>query len=88
MSYVNMKEVLENATIYPNPAVDNVTISFGTTIENALVQIVSLDGAQVASQELFNTSEISINVASYPAGIYLVKVTAAEHTTVKKIIKE
>ena len=88
MNYVDVKEVLENASIYPNPAVDQVTLAFGSTVDQALVQIFSLDGAQMASLQVINAADVNCSLAGYPAGIYLVKITAAEHTITRKLIKE
>ena len=71
---------------YPNPANDFIHIEFSPDVNPQLVEIYSLDGKMAASQN-FNLS--TINVASIPAGIYLMKITMDNgNVFTERIVKE
>ncbi len=59
--------------IYPNPAMDNIQVLFGSESTQKLVQLYDLSGAllyekQIAEGETYHTT---IDVSSYPSGIYI-----------------
>ena len=75
---------IENLNIYPNPANNMTTISVGTnnpytlTVSNIMGQVVhTVKGQQ---------SEVQLNVANYPAGIYIINVKTANATASQKLI--
>jgi len=71
---------------YPNPAEDFVNIELSVD-EPAYIEVLSLNGQQL--QQLNTASRISqINVADYPSGVYLVRVTVGEQTTAQQIVKK
>lgn len=75
-SYAGIKEEsIENLTVYPNPSNNCVNIDFETTGENVNVEITSIDGKIVYQHDNFN-SQTSIDVSSWNAGTYTVKVTS------------
>jgi len=71
--------------IYPNPAHNEVIIS-GSDIAN--ITITNPIGQTLLSKNT-NEAKLSIDISSYPAGIYLIKVTDSKGgKTVSKIVKE
>ena len=75
---------IENLKIYPNPANGMATIKVGTndpytlTVANIMGQVVhTVKGKQ---------SEVQLNVANYPAGVYIVNVKTANATASQKLI--
>jgi hypothetical protein len=84
LSIVENPRPIINTKIYPNPANSNVTITLDTndpytlTVTNIMGQVVySMQGKQ---------NMVNINVANYPAGIYIVNVRTTTATTSQKLI--
>jgi hypothetical protein len=76
-----------NATIYPNPIVNTLTIQLPFTAQKANVSFVDVLGNEVMSTTA-SGSEISVKEINLPAGIYLVKIVADGKTQMTKIIKQ
>ena len=75
--------VANQTEMYPNPASAQLTIT-STHYKISSIAINNLVGQTMYSGE-YNTNKAEINVASLPAGIYLVKINGAE---VRKFVKE
>jgi hypothetical protein len=72
--------------IYPNPAIDNLTIESPENI--SLVIITSIDGKIVLEKKLSNSVKASISVSDLSPGLYFVSIsTTSQSKTVKKLIK-
>jgi hypothetical protein len=87
--------------IYPNPAEDVVSVSLGSgqyavgSWQLAVGQKINLMICDLCGRELWRfLDEVksrgeyskSINVSDMPAGVYLVRVQAGEHSAVRKIV--
>lgn len=74
-------EIIGNIDIYPNPVSEELNIILPDS-----PYMVSLYHS--GSQELFNqnalTTNMTINMANYIPGIYILKITGQNHTIVKK----
>lgn len=77
-----------SVSIYPNPATDllNLKVSGSNTINS--VQIVDLNGRQVATKSFNEVSDAQINVNELSAGMYLVNITSGDTTVTKKFLKQ
>ena len=69
--------------IYPNPVNNELTIIL--QISPVDISIYNIDGKIVFMQNT-NSMKITINMANYNPGIYLLKITNKEQTVVRKII--
>lgn len=76
-------ETPEAILIYPNPSNGNFTISYSDSISYS-IEIISFTGQKVFEKQ--NTSDNAVSVSHLPKGIYMVKVTTAEKTVVKKLV--
>jgi hypothetical protein len=80
-------EQLENQSpkinIYPNPAINNLTINGLST--NATAEIYDLSGKLLFNKQL-NTNQIDIN--SLAKGLYFIKLSTEEGSVVRKFVKE
>ncbi len=75
-------------SIFPNPADNNITIE-NESGEISRIDIVNTLGQQVYSQKYLNNTRVSIDVAEWPQGIYLVTITTSENkTAVTRLIKQ
>ena len=82
-----LNEVMD---IYPNPATDNLNISFNTnTSSDYVVSIISVLGDVVRSYNMkSNGFDVkTINISDLPTGIYMVQVSNEKGSTTKKLIK-
>ncbi len=78
--------------VYPNPATNEVTVSFIQTVSgNARIEIIDLVGQTIYSNADINAStgfKYTINTGAIAAGPYLIRVTNAEGKfTVRSLIK-
>lgn len=75
---------LKNIMVYPNPVVNNLTVSNSETITEVL--IVNMLGQTVVSQKT-NSSEVQVNTSALQNGSYILKVATAYGTASFKIVK-
>ena len=71
-------------TVYPNPAIDNITLSYPAGINH--VAITNLAGATVLTDKYAGTKRALIDVSALPAGFYIVTINGSEAST--RIIKQ
>jgi hypothetical protein len=71
--------------IFPNPASDAVTIENASAILG--IKAYSVTGALVLSKPVSNQSSVTLNVASLPAGTYIVRVATSAGITVQRFVK-
>jgi hypothetical protein len=82
---IGINEVNDNALkLYPNPASDHLYITIdGQTQSPVSVSISDMSGRSVITNE---TVTNSMNISSLTNGIYLIKVSAAGNTYIKRIV--
>jgi hypothetical protein len=86
--------VISNNTvsIYPNPTTDFITIHYNSTSQKGTtVSLFNLYGQLLKTilneKQLAGEQEIKIDMRSFPAGIYFVKVSDGEKEEMKKVVK-
>ncbi len=75
-------------TLYPNPAIDQVNISFGDEVKRADIKIVSQTGRVMAGTQNFTGNTFLQDIRNYPGGVYYVQVNTANGTTSSTFIKK
>lgn len=82
---ISINEVNGNAMrLYPNPASDHLYISIdGNTQSPVVVNILDMSGRSVVTEESVTNS---INISSLTNGLYLIKVSNAGNTYIKRIV--
>jgi hypothetical protein len=73
---------LENVTIYPNPAKDEINIS---SAENAEIQIYDLLGKMIFSMNNIEMNQ-QLNVAKFQTGTYFMKISKDNSVTTKRFL--
>jgi hypothetical protein len=69
----NLVVETQEIKIYPNPAKDNVTISYTLNTSTATLEIYDLAGRSISQKVLSSfTGEEQIQTSTYQAGIYIV----------------
>ncbi len=77
--------------IYPNPANDNIKISFSSDKKsNTNIAVFDLAGVNVYNNELGaqQNGSVVVSLNNFAAGIYLVEVTSGDKKVTKRLIKE
>jgi hypothetical protein len=78
-----------NLNIYPNPTFDNLNIYLSEGIQFPVkIEIKDALGKVVYSMNEKIDKHTIINLASYPKGIYFLKVKTTEKTYIEKVIKQ
>ncbi len=86
-----INETFDNGTftMYPNPAIDNLTIALNNNQKNVQVQIMNNVGQVILSQtNNANANSMMINIAALPAGIYAVQLIGTNDTVSTKFVKQ
>jgi hypothetical protein len=79
----------QNIQVFPNPAKDKITISFGTTpYKTALVEIIDISGKKLSSDTYHNIPTVAISLNNKPKGVYMLKLTIDGVTLNKKLCIE
>ncbi len=85
-SGIESVEVADQLLVYPNPAYDVVNITAPTNVNK--VEIFSLEGKMVKSDNLIGDTSVKVNVEGLAAGIYVLKVHADGQIHMSRIIKK
>lgn len=72
--------------VFPNPASDYIDINIEDWKGTATISISNLNGT-VLGNETISTAHTKIDFSRYAAGIYFIKVSSKEGTSIKKIVK-
>ncbi len=75
-----------NATIFPNPAHNSITIS-AASIKNKQLQLFNEEGKLLQSFAL-KQNATTLNISAYKNGVYLVRIYGDDKTETLKFIKE
>jgi hypothetical protein len=70
--------------LFPDPAISNISIECK---QQATIEILNIQGQQ-KKVVVANNDNTSIDVSSFPRGVYVVKITAGNEVVIKKFIKE
>jgi hypothetical protein len=84
------KVVLASASLYPNPVQNNATLMiYDAADKNVSVNILNATGELVFAQNygvLNGTQNLNLDMSSFSAGIYFVKVTTGDQSSTHKIV--
>jgi PKD repeat protein len=73
--------------LYPNPASDELNISVNSPFETVNIKVYNAIG-QIIDDFNISNNKTTINIGSYPAGIYYIGAEDSKQTTLKKFFKE
>ena len=81
---------LSNAiALYPSPAEEQVTLSNSSSIKLEAAKVYDLKGKLISQIDLQDMQgELVIDVSSYATGVYVVHITGAQSSVVKRLIKK
>lgn len=70
----NIKSSIE-ATIFPNPASNQVTIESTVLLENVVIQVVDATGKMLLSQKIKEFKTYTIDCSNWASGAYVISLT-------------
>lgn len=76
-----------NATIYPNPAQNNINIQLAQTIDRLLVSLRDLTGRVVKERVITNSNHLNLDLSGIAAGVYFVELKSNRSALTQRIIK-
>lgn len=68
-----------NATVFPNPASNQITIETNLTLENVIIQIIELSGKLVLNEKINEFKSYTINCADWSNGVYLITLSDSKN---------
>ena len=83
MHEIPVSKVDPGVHIYPNPTHDKLTIKSGKLIKR--IEIFNSSGEKMFDKN-FRNSMTTLNMSSYPEGVYFVKIYRGEDSVSKKIV--
>ncbi|MCO6500355.1 MAG: T9SS type A sorting domain-containing protein [Vicingus serpentipes] len=74
--------------VYPNPATDNINITFAGTTDNTQISIYDISGKEMFTRQVQNKglNKEKIDVSNFKQGIYFITLTTANSKSTQKII--
>ena len=87
LNSVHSLDLSSKVEVYPNPATTNITVSFSEGTINT-VEVYTVSGKLVATQENVNQATVTINRNNLPAGVYLVRTVLDKGVAYGKVIFE
>jgi hypothetical protein len=72
--------------IYPNPATDALNVVSVDAVSRA--SVFSLTGSLLTDRTLSSATSFSLDVASLPAGVYMLRLVTTKGTTVNRFVKK
>lgn len=82
---VEMTNTQKGVHIFPNPAKNNIVVSFETPVFITSFYIYSIDGRPMLFGNISQTTNV-IDISSLPSGVYLLKLDGPAYTETKQII--
>ncbi|CAN5397009.1 hypothetical protein BH10BAC1_BH10BAC1_19360 [soil metagenome] len=87
LSGITEENLANSISVYPNPAVDNLTIETSNNEKVTSVKVYDVLGKILVDTKVEGTEKLELNVTSLEKGMYYVEITTATGTAVKKFNK-
>lgn len=75
-------------SVFPNPSKNNVNITSSNNASINAVEMYDINGRTVKSVKLDNVSDAQLNISDLAQGVYTLKISSENGSSVKKVIKE
>jgi hypothetical protein len=81
-------EINNTISLYPNPAIDNITIDLDVIRTSVTVQIANMAGQVIMNERISQSDKLELDISNLAAGVYVVLVNYDNNVFTKKIVKE
>lgn len=75
-------------TLYPNPAINSINLTFQTMLNNATIKIFNVSGKLIKEEINLNGTDVTIDISDFSKGIYFIETTNLGNISHVKLIKE
>ena len=84
------KDLFEDkkVSVYPNPAKNQINVTFDNTINSAKLKVISLSGQTVFEKENLSGTTFNFDISSLSKGMYLIQVSNGFSTFNSKFLKK
>lgn len=79
-------DLSSSISIYPNPFAESTKIRFNEELQDINIAMFSASGVLIDRVNRITNNEITINRGQLKSGIYFIKVTSGQNSTVKRIV--
>jgi hypothetical protein len=76
-----------SVSVYPNPAIDHLTVAASGTEKIESVRVFNFTGAQLMEQRPAPATTLTLSLQQLPAGLYTIRVDTNRQTRVMKFLK-
>ena len=77
-----------NVKVFPNPVSNNVNIQIENELQNHLqLTVLNANGQIVYSENNLHGTNFTIDMSTYPKGIYLLKISSGNSMNLSKVVK-
>ena len=74
--------------LFPNPALNHLTIILGSSNKKVEVTIADITGNIIYTKTEYETNKIQVNTNEFSEGVYIVQIQAAGFIGTKKLVIE
>lgn len=75
-------------SVYPNPGINSVNLSFQTMLNNATIKVFNISGELVKQENNLTGIGISLDISDFSKGIYFIETSNLGNISHTKLIKE
>lgn len=75
-------------SVYPNPATNLVTVSSSSNFSINAIDMFDVNGRMIKSMTTDNLTNVDVNISDLSTGVYMMKISSEQGTSIKKIIKQ
>jgi hypothetical protein len=90
-SYSSIKSIAfnkeSNLIVYPNPAIDKIQLRLSSAYRNATVELMNSEGRILQKFNIANVDLVQLNMNSFPAGNYILRVSTNSESETVSFIK-
>lgn len=77
---------LSSMNIYPNPTKGNLNINFGNTIDQAVIELIGMNGQLISREEVKGVSLHTLDLGKIAKGIYSIRIISENQTVVGRVV--
>ncbi|MBK9525676.1 MAG: T9SS type A sorting domain-containing protein [Bacteroidetes bacterium] len=85
---INENSLASSINLFPNPALNHLTIILGSSNKKVEVTIADITGNIIYTKTEYETNKIQVNTNEFSEGVYIVQIQAAGFIGTKKLVIE
>ncbi|QES88699.1 T9SS type A sorting domain-containing protein [Rhizosphaericola mali] len=84
---INFSNIQKVTRLYPNPTSGRITVEFTNALNNASIILTDMSGRTLQST-IKSGAQISLDLSSYPSGMYILQIKDNQTLFTQKVIKK